>query len=102
MRAHAHDLRVEVGEAELADALEAGGWREAPLSEKERALCAWAEKLTLRPAEACREDLDALRELGWSDRELHDACQVVAYFNYVNRLADGLGVEAEPDLPWER
>jgi alkylhydroperoxidase family enzyme len=42
-----------------------------------------------------RSDADQLRAVGWSDREIHDACQVVAYFNYVNRLADGLGVDAE-------
>ncbi len=42
-----------------------------------------------------RADADGLRTAGWNDREIHDACQVVAYFNYVNRLADGLGVDAE-------
>ena len=40
-------------------------------------------------------DVDGLRALGWSDLEIHDAAQVVAYFNYVNRLADGLGVDLE-------
>lgn len=84
----------------MADALEADGWQVAPLSAQESALCAWAEKLTLRPAKMEEADVSALREHGWSDREIHDACQVVAYFNYVNRLADGLGVDPEPDLPW--
>ena len=102
MRAHAYDLRVEVGEAELADALEADGWRTAPLDEAERALCAWAEKLTLSPAAVDEADVATLRGHGYDDRAIHDACQVVAYFNYVNRLADGLGVDPEPDLPWPR
>lgn len=102
MRAHAHDLRAEVGETELADHLEAHGWVGAPLDDAERALCAWADKLTLRPAEMSEADVDALRAAGWQDHEIHDACQVVAYFNYVNRLADGLGVAPEPDLPWSR
>jgi alkylhydroperoxidase family enzyme len=44
-------------------------------------------------------DLQALREAGWEDREIHDACQVVAYFNYINRIADGLGVDPEGWLP---
>lgn len=42
------------------------------------------------------EDVEALREAGWSDRAVLDAAQVIAYFNYVNRLADGLGVDPEP------
>ncbi len=46
-----------------------------------------------------QEDVLALREQGWSDLEIHDACQVGAYFNYVNRLADGLGVDLEPEMP---
>lgn len=61
----------------------------------ESALCAYAEKLTLTPQAMTEEDVQALRAAGWSDPEIHDACQVVAYFNYVNRLADGLGVDAE-------
>jgi alkylhydroperoxidase family enzyme len=43
--------------------------------------------------------VDALRALGWSDRAIHDAAQVTAYFNYINRIADGLGVDLEPDMP---
>ena len=41
--------------------------------------------------------MEALRAAGWEDRAIHDACQVVAYFNYVNRIADGLGVDPEPE-----
>ena len=40
-------------------------------------------------------DVEDLRTAGFDDRAIHDACQVVAYFNYVNRVADGLGVELE-------
>jgi NAD(P)H-hydrate epimerase len=46
-------------------------------------------------------DVDALREHGLDDRAIVDANQVVAYFNYVNRVADGLGVELEPSWPAE-
>ena len=41
------------------------------------------------------EDVLSLREAGWNDRAIHDAAQVVAYFNYINRVADGLGVDPE-------
>lgn len=40
-------------------------------------------------------DIIALRELGMSDTMIHDATQVIAYFNYINRIADALGVEKE-------
>ena len=47
-------------------------------------------------------DLDILRSFGFDDRAIHDAVQVVAYFNYINRVADALGVEPEEFvLPWE-
>ena len=46
-------------------------------------------------------DLDPLRKLGLSDRDIVDANQVVAYFNYVNRVAEGLGVELEEGWPDE-
>jgi uncharacterized peroxidase-related enzyme len=72
-------------------------WRTAPLSAALRELLTWAETLTRSPA-ACRQDhIAALRAAGWSDQAVHDAAQVVAYFCYINRLADGLGVDPEPD-----
>ena len=98
MTAHAYDLRVEVGEQELADALVARGWQEAPLEAAERALCAYADKLTRSPGAMVAQDVEELRAAGWSDLEIHDTCQIVAYFNYVNRLADGLGVSPEEGL----
>jgi uncharacterized peroxidase-related enzyme len=59
------------------------------------ALCRYARKLTLRPADMREDDLQPLRALGLDDRAIVDASQVVAYFNYVNRVAEGLGVERE-------
>jgi alkylhydroperoxidase family enzyme len=44
-------------------------------------------------------DLEALRALGLDDRAIHDAVQVVGYFNYITRVADALGVEAEGHIP---
>jgi len=98
VRAHANDLRVEVKDAALADALESGSWQEAPLTAPEFAFCTYAEKLTLAPAQVEESDVEALRVAGWSDREIHDGCQVIAYFNYINRIADGLGIDPEPGM----
>ncbi|KAA3607180.1 MAG: peroxidase [Planctomycetota bacterium] len=83
----------------MADHLESQGWREAPLSEAEKAFCAYADKLTRQPESMSSADVEALRAAGWSDRQIHDGCQVIAYFNYINRIADGLGVDPETWLP---
>lgn len=76
-------------------------WRGAPLSAVDRALCEFAAKLTHRQHELSPADLDALRAHGLGDRAIHDATQVIAYFNYVTRVADALGVEREDFIrPW--
>jgi uncharacterized peroxidase-related enzyme len=70
--------------------------RTAELDGAERALCAFAEKLSLAPAEMAEADLAPLRAAGLDDVAIHDAVQVIAYFNYINRVADALHVEVEP------
>lgn len=55
----------------------------------------YAAKLTKSPAAVTREDVEALREAGFDDRGILDVAQVVSYFNFVNRMAEGLGVELE-------
>ena len=42
-------------------------------------------------------DVEALRLHGLGDEAIHDAIQVVAYFNYINRVAEGVGTDAEPE-----
>jgi uncharacterized peroxidase-related enzyme len=54
-------------------------------------------KLTHEPASVEQADVNALRGHGWSDEAIHDAIQVIAYFNYINRVADAVGIEDEPD-----
>ncbi|MBI2944921.1 MAG: peroxidase [Candidatus Wallbacteria bacterium] len=57
----------------------------------------FAVKLTRTPAEMRRADVELLRQIGHDDRSIHDIAAVTAYFNFVNRLALGLGVELESD-----
>lgn len=76
-------------------------WRSAPLSETDRALCEFAAKLTNHEDEMSVEDVAALRAHAFDDRAIHDAVQVIAYFNYITRVADALGVEPEDFIkPW--
>jgi uncharacterized peroxidase-related enzyme len=70
-------------------------WRAAGLDLATVALLEHAEKLTLRPSDCAADDVTALRAAGWDDRAIHDAVQVCAYFNYINRIAEGLGVDHE-------
>lgn len=70
-------------------------WRSAGLGAVDMALCAYAEKLTQSPAAMTEADVQGLRAAGLDDRAIHDATQVIAYFNYINRIADALGVERE-------
>ena len=72
----------------------------ADLSPRERAILDYAVKLTLSPSTMSEGDVHALREVGLTDAAILDACQVTSYYNYVNRLADGLGVELEDH--WEQ
>jgi len=72
-------------------------WRTASLSERRRAMLAYSVKLTLTPGEMVQADVQALRTAGFSDRDILDIAEVVGYYAYVNRIADGLGVQLEPD-----
>jgi uncharacterized peroxidase-related enzyme len=70
-------------------------FRQADLSFADRVMCEYVEKLTLKPWEMIETDVVALRDAGFSDSAILDINQVTGYYAYVNRLADGLGVELE-------
>ena len=55
--------------------------------------------MTHDPAAITEVDIDGLRSHGLDDAAIHDAIQVVSYFNYINRVADAVGIEDEPE--WE-
>ena len=65
---------------------------------RELALMLYAEKLTLRPGEIKKQDVDKLRDNGLTDGEILEANQIIGYFNYVNRCLNGLGVTTENDI----
>lgn len=73
-------------------------WHEADLPVQDEALCLFAEKLTSEPASMQEADLQGLRDVGLEDVAIHDAIQVVSYFNYINRVADAVRVELEPEM----
>ncbi len=68
-------------------------WRKADLTDKQRAMLEYAEKLTLTPAMMTEDDINALRDVGWTDRDVLDIVMACAYFNFRVRVVDGLGLE---------
>lgn len=66
-----------------------------PLPPRRRALADYAIKLARTPGSVVERDLEPLRSAGLSDRDIHDACAVASYYCFVNRMANGLGVELE-------
>ncbi len=61
----------------------------------------YAVKLTLTPGDCDAGDIDGLRAVGMSDRDILDLVEVVAYFAYANRIADGLGIDLEPWIDFD-
>ena len=57
----------------------------------------YAVKLARTPGRITEEDLAPLRRVGLQDRDIHDLCAVASYYCFVNRMANGLGVELEEE-----
>ena len=70
-------------------------YKKADITNIEKAMLDYSYKLTLFPWDMTKTDVEDLKKVGFSDREILDINQIVSYYAYVNRLADGLGVELE-------
>ena len=77
------------------EAIKARRWQQLALSERERALCAVAEKLSATPTRMVEEDWQPLRDLGFDDKACLEVAHVVGIFNYLTRLADGFGLQLD-------
>ncbi len=73
----------------------ASDYRRADVPAADRAMLDYAVKLTRSPGDMIAEDVNALRAQRFEDRSIHDICVITAYYAFVNRIADGLGVELE-------
>ena len=58
-------------------------------------LCKFAEKLTMTPGKMNKKDIESLKAFDFTESEISEIVQVVSYFNYINRVADGLGLKPE-------
>ena len=74
----------------------------APVADNLRPVLAYAGKLTQTPSRMTQADADAVFAAGWDEKALHDAIAVCCMFNFMNRLVEGHGVEANPAVFDER
>jgi len=65
------------------------------LPENEQAMLEYVEKITLTATSITEDDVDRMRSVGWSDREILDSVLVSAYYCFRCRTADSLGVELD-------
>ena len=86
-----------LGDNRLADEL-AADHETADLDARRHAMLDYAARLTRTPDEITRGHVERLREAGFSDEDILAIAEVTAYYAYVNRIVDGLGVEIEPGL----
>ncbi len=70
-------------------------WKTAGLDDATFALVEFAVKLTAEPARVDEDDIAKLRAIGFDDIGISSCVQVVSYFNYINRVAEGLGIDPE-------
>ncbi len=70
----------------------------APLGAQDRAMIDFAFKLTRAPDTVKREDLEFLQQYGFSEENVVDIVLITCVFNFMNRLADGLGVALDPQM----
>ena len=91
MESHSEFLRRVTLDEELAAALRRD-YTQAPLAPADRAMLDYAAKLTRHAWRVTPEDLDELRRAGFDDRAILQINLIASWFNYVNRVADGLGV----------
>lgn len=98
---HWANARHLIGDDARADRIETALRDRRPedaLDGGELALMRYAEKLTLRPGEMEKADVDALFDAGFDDGQILEVNQIIGYFNYVNRLLNGLGVTTDGDI----
>ncbi len=71
-------------------------YRKANLTQQQKSLCDYAVKLTQTPGQVNDDDIGNLRQAGCDEPQITIATQVIGFFNLINRIAEGLGVDPEP------
>jgi uncharacterized peroxidase-related enzyme len=99
---HAYFLRVQGADEKTVQALVDGKLDEAELSKAERALLDYVTKVTEAAYRTTAEDVQALREHGWTDPQIAEAVYITAMFAFFNRVADAFGIPPQRYLELNR
>jgi uncharacterized peroxidase-related enzyme len=94
--AHGAAVRALSGDPSLGEAM-VMNWRAAPLDARQSAMLAFAEKVTKASAEITESDRQALRDLGFNDRDIFDIAAVTGFYNMSNRVASATGMHPNPE-----
>ncbi|MDH5254749.1 MAG: peroxidase-related enzyme, partial [Gammaproteobacteria bacterium] len=94
--AHGQAVRELSGDPQLGEML-VTNYRVAPLPARQRAMLDFAHRLTSAPESVGEADREALRRAGFTDADLFDISEVVAFFNYSNRMAQALDLMPNPE-----
>ncbi|MEH7828124.1 peroxidase-related enzyme [Gemmobacter denitrificans] len=96
LTAHGAALRQLTGNPALAETI-AQNWRVADITPRQRAMLAFAVKLTNAPADMGEDDRAALRAAGFSDADIWDIAAVAAFYNMSNRVAAAVEMRPNPE-----
>jgi len=90
---HAAALRRQGADAELVDAIGTGDLSKVKLSTPDRALLKFVKLLTETPSHTTDDDVQAMRDAGWTDEQIWETAFEVATFSFLNRMADAYGLD---------
>lgn len=93
MHSHAYFLHTHGADDEVVADLGRGMVEEAPVSDAERALLKFARQLTHESYRTTAADVQALRDVGWTEPQIAEAVYIVALFAFFNRVANGFGLQ---------
>jgi uncharacterized peroxidase-related enzyme len=94
VESHAEFLRRVTLDESLSEAIKKD-YRAADLAPEDRAMLDYVARVTLRPTSVQRDDIETLRAHGFDDIAILQINLIASWFNYINRVADGLGVGRE-------
>jgi uncharacterized peroxidase-related enzyme len=89
--AHARQLAQLTGDEAFAQSI-LRDYKQAQITDKERALLDYVWKLSRSPGEMAQADIEALRAAGWTDPQIVATVHVTAFFAYMNRVAEAFGL----------
>ena len=95
MESHGHFLQLQGQGDQTVDALRNGDLASADLPENERALLAVVETITRHAYQVTDEDIQGLRDVGWTEPQIAEMVYVTALFAFFNRVADGFGIVSQ-------